>query len=152
MKYILFRNEVRWIILKLQSCERVCRIVLNKTASAGLGVFGTYRVAFILFIFRSLWKRANSVWIDVVGRTARPNTSQFRSLKSRRTTFLNYIKFANLLILRLQNCEMFGQKATSWSVLAFFFSFLFFFLVFVILSKDIYKKRTAYSSLIPLGE
>ena len=43
--------------------------------------------------------------------TARPNISQFR------TTFLNYIKFANLLISKLKNCEMFGQATPSqlWS-------------------------------------
>ena len=39
----------------------------------------------------------------------RPSISQFWSLKIYRLTFLNYVKFANLPILRLQNCEMFGQ-------------------------------------------
>ena len=40
---------------------------------------------------------------------SRPNISQFCSLKIRRTTILNYIKFANLLISKLKNCETFGQ-------------------------------------------
>ena len=38
-----------------------------------------------------------------------PNSSQFWSLKIRRATFLNNIKLANILILRLQNCAIFGQ-------------------------------------------
>ena len=40
----------------------------------------------------------------------RPSISQFWSLKIRWLTFLNYVKFANLPISRLKNCEMFGQE------------------------------------------
>ena len=38
-------------------------------------------------------------------QTARRNFSQFWSFKIRRTTFLNYIRLANLLIVRLWNFE-----------------------------------------------
>ena len=41
---------------------------------------------------------------------ARRNIPPFFSLKIRRSTFHNYIKFANLRILRLKSCEMFGQE------------------------------------------
>ena len=36
---------------------------------------------------------------------SRRTLSQFWSFKIRHTTFLNYIKFVNLLIKRLNNCE-----------------------------------------------
>ena len=42
-------------------------------------------------------------------RYARRTLSQFWSFKIRRTTFLNYLKFANLLITRLSNCERVRQ-------------------------------------------
>ena len=42
-----------------------------------------------------------------------PNIWQFRSLKICRTAFLDYIKFVNLQISKLQNCEMKGQAASS---------------------------------------
>ena len=44
---------------------------------------------------------------------SRRTLSQFWSFKIRRTTFLNYIKFADLLILRLWNCEKFRRVAST---------------------------------------
>ena len=44
---------------------------------------------------------------------ARPNISQFRSLEIRRTTFLNYINLANLLIFeasKLRNVRSGGER------------------------------------------
>ena len=52
----------------------------------------------------------------------RPTLSQFRSFKIRRTTFPNYIKFCDLLILRLKN----GKKGRSGSLAYFLFFSLFF--------------------------
>ena len=40
---------------------------------------------------------------------ARPTLSQLRSFKIHRTTFLNFIKFVDLLILKLWNCERAGR-------------------------------------------
>ena len=39
----------------------------------------------------------------------RPTLSQFWNLKVRRKTFLVYIRFIDLLILRYSNCERAGQ-------------------------------------------
>ena len=47
---------------------------------------------------------------NIIMIVTRPNISQFWSLKIRRTTFQNYIKFANLLISKLKICEVFGQE------------------------------------------
>ena len=45
-------------------------------------------------------------------RTIRPTLSQLLSTKIRRKTFLNYMKFADLLIIEIKNYEK-GYRALS---------------------------------------
>ena len=45
---------------------------------------------------------------------SRPTLSQLRSLQILRSTLLSFIKFADLLIARLQNCETAGRVIRSF--------------------------------------
>ena len=73
-------------------------------------------------------KYLNPRWRGKTGKTilsmcvrtsisARRAVSQFWSFKIRRTTFLNYIKFVDPRILRLQNCER-ARRVSSTEFLA----------------------------------
>ena len=48
------------------------------------------------------------IFLDSNVSSSRPTFSQLWCFKMRRWTFLNYIKFANLMIARLLNCERAG--------------------------------------------
>ena len=66
-------------------------------------------IVFIWLLFfppTELWKKKTSQ--SVSRADARPTLSQLWNFKIRRTTLLNYIKFADFLISRLQNCVRAG--------------------------------------------
>ena len=51
---------------------------------------------------------------------SRQTLSQFWSFKIRRTTFLNYINYADLLIFRLLNCERVRRDKAKTQIYSFY--------------------------------
>ena len=104
-------------MLRLQNCEKVGRVWSFELCIATIPNY--IHKIFVGYIFSFVRKSAGLSLCSIFGvKTRSCNTrrtlSQFRSFKIRCKTFLNFIKFADPLILGLWNCESVRRVSRSF--------------------------------------